>query len=126
MPSRVFLAPVEDAPHSEHALEFLLENVAHEGDVVHLLVVLPATHPTSAMAYGGPMVLTLISRHETGTLERVSPQDHRPRHHSALPRERFFFLCFHENPWNKSEQQSISTPGYLIKTPSPQISSGPF
>ena len=55
-PSRVFLAPVEDAPHSEHALSFLLDHVAREGDVVHLLVVVPATHPSSALAYGGPMV----------------------------------------------------------------------
>ena len=55
-PTRVFLAPVEDAPHSEHALCFLLDHLAREGDVVHLLVVVPATHPSSALAYGGPMV----------------------------------------------------------------------
>ena len=55
-PTRVFLAPVEDAPHSEHALCFLLDHVAREGDVVHMLVVVPATHPSSALAYGGPMV----------------------------------------------------------------------
>ena len=54
--SRVFLAPVEDAPHSEHAVSFLLDHLAREGDVVHLLVVVPATHPSSALAYGGPMV----------------------------------------------------------------------
>lgn len=53
---RVFLAPVEDAPHSEHAVSFLLDHLAREGDVVHLLVVVPATHPSSALAYGGPMV----------------------------------------------------------------------
>ena len=29
---------------------------AREGDVVHLLVVVPATRPSSALAYGGPMV----------------------------------------------------------------------
>ena len=55
-PPRVFLAPVEDAPHSEHAVSFLLDHLAREGDVVHLLVVVPATHPSSALAYGGPMV----------------------------------------------------------------------
>ena len=46
--ARVFLAPVEDAPHSEHAVSFLLDHLAREGDVVHLLVVVPATHPPRA------------------------------------------------------------------------------
>ena len=57
---RVFLAPVEDAPHSEHALSFLLDHVAREVDIVHLLVVVPATHPSNALAYGGPMVLRVV------------------------------------------------------------------
>ena len=75
----MFLAPVEDAPHSEHALSFLLDHLAREGDVVHLLVVVPATHPSSALAYGGPMVPrvaptaskanpSLVSRFSSGTL----------------------------------------------------------
>ena len=68
-PTRVFLAPVEDAPHSEHALCFLLDHLAREGDVVHLLVVVPATHPSSALAYGGPMVPRVAP-----TASRVSRQ----------------------------------------------------
>ena len=58
--SRVFLAPVCDDRHSEDSLCFLLTHLVRDDDTVHLLVVVPATHPTSAMAYGGPMVPPLV------------------------------------------------------------------
>ena len=55
---RVFLAPVEDSEHSERAVAWAVEHLLRPGgaDVLHLLVVVPAMHPSSAMAYGGPMV----------------------------------------------------------------------
>lgn len=55
---RVVLAPVQDTPQSSAAVTWATEHLLRPkgADVLHLLVVVPAMHPSSAMAYGGPMV----------------------------------------------------------------------
>ena len=55
---RIVLAPVQDTPQSSAAVTWATEHLLRPGgaDVLHLLVVVPAMHPSSAMAYGGPMV----------------------------------------------------------------------
>ena len=55
---RLILAPVDDSDDASRAVTWAIEHLlrANGDDVLHLLHVVPATHPSRYMAYGGPMV----------------------------------------------------------------------
>ena len=55
---RLILAPVDDTDDASRAVTWAIEHLlrANGDDVLHLLHVVPATHPSRYMAYGGPMV----------------------------------------------------------------------
>jgi hypothetical protein len=94
---RVFLAPVEDSEHSERAVAWAVEHLLRPGgaEVLHLLVVVPAMHPSSAMAYGGPMVwLEDVSVFVRATPTSTFPPATRrnPGTASAAPREHDFLF----------------------------------
>ena len=57
---RVVLAPVDDSDHAARAVAWACQHLLRggpDGDTLHLLHVVPAVHASTAMAYGGPMVM---------------------------------------------------------------------
>jgi len=95
---RVVLAPVDDSDHAARAVAWACQHLLRggpDGDTLHLLHVVPAVHASTAMAYGGPMVMLEDLSIFAQSIYAVTTLPAKPATHAPIrPQKTLLFFGF--------------------------------